>query len=308
MPKEKVFFDTHVYSNASNSRLDVEEWRKALRIRNCACVLTPITLLELLDWLVSTDDDAAFKMRQDVLRLAWELGGRNVLDFPGSFARLKVCGTRGGSVRFGRKDFRQWHLIAIKARTKEDLFAGRVRGSIASNRKTFGLIPKRIHDQMDVGRTSYVEQIARYLSEVKPNYQELRASGIKNVLSREELKRLDTTLGSEALKLAFVQGFLKSVGMADGREREAEFINSAISRLDAAFTHRKFILRQALTTDYRFEEDASAFNDLQLLFYLTDPSYVFVTEDKSLRHAVAKSLQANRIISFDQFIAESHKP
>ncbi|MGA2632188.1 MAG: hypothetical protein ABSG54_18500, partial [Terriglobia bacterium] len=67
MPKEKVFFDTHVYSNASNSRLDVEEWRKALRIRNCACVLTPITLLELLDWLVSTDDDAAFKMRQDVL-------------------------------------------------------------------------------------------------------------------------------------------------------------------------------------------------------------------------------------------------
>jgi hypothetical protein len=112
---------------------------------------------------------------------------------------------------------------------------------------------------------------------------------------------LDATLQGGALKVAFIQGLAKSIGIPTASDIDSSTIQGMIDRLDAAFTHRKFILRQALTTMYDFERDASAFNDLQQLFYLADPAFVFVTEDGRLRHAVMKSKQASRILSFAQF-------
>jgi hypothetical protein len=309
MPREKVFFDAHIYSSAANGQLDVARWRKALHTRMSACVLTPITLLELLEWLVTPGDDAKFKTAQDALRLAWELGGKNVLDFPGSFARAKVFGERGAPAKFTRADFRKWHWVAIKARTRDELLSGRVSWpSSATRKKTFGLSAKIIHDNLHAGRRFYVDGISNYLSQIKPNWKELRKRGVKNLLSRAEQRGIDTVLEGEALKVGFVRGLLKTVGLSDARAQEPNLVGVAIRRLDAAFTHRKFILRQALTTAYNFEQDASSFHDLQLLFYLADPAYLLVTEDASLKHAVARSSQAARILGFQEFTASVGQP
>jgi hypothetical protein len=104
------------------------------------------------------------------------------------------------------------------------------------------------------------------------------------------------------LKQGFVEGLKGILGVGDGAEEPCD-VEKVVARLDAAFSFRKSVLDQTLRSNYRFEEDASSYYDLQQLCYLCHDSLVFVTDDGPLRHRIAKSSQADRVVSFADFSA-----
>jgi hypothetical protein len=68
-----------------------------------------------------------------------------------------------------------------------------------------------------------------------------------------------------------------------------------------------FYLRiEGFNRDFRQTYNAnnsSDWIDFQQLFYLADPSLLFVTEDKDFRNRTSGTTQSNQIVSFDQFFA-----
>lgn len=303
MRNKRVFLDTQVYSYLADGRVDTNKWKRALRSRKSICVLSAITLLELLDGLVKAPSHIEFKKQQQALGLVWEFGGRDaqrVLMFPGSFARKNAFRVEGTMGRFTPNDFRKWLYIAIMAWDKDQLVRGEVETS-SSQTRTFGLDPAVISGQLTQGRQIYVEQLSQFATQLKPDYWELRKTGQQIELTPAELRALDTYLNGAAVRKGFVDGLRKNLGLSALADERIPPVDEIIDSLDAVFTFRCFMFRQVLTSNYRFEMDASAYYDMQQLFYLCDPDFVFVTDDRRLRHAITKSKQVDRVMGTDEF-------
>lgn len=302
--KEPFFFDANVYRQGASGRLSVDLWRRCVRARKCDCVLTAITLLELLESLTLAPDDESFRATQEALRLAWEFGGKHVTDFPSTFLKLKIFGIRDVPPDFGQSDLQRWHRVAMKARTKQDLFECRVPSTV-SRRKTYGLSETVIRRTLDKGRRFLNDQISRLIAEICPEYQSLRARGAKTLLTQDTLRALDSAADSDLEKAAWAERIVEFVGLDKTIAATPAIISKVTTGLDAALTHAWFIRRQALTSPYRYERDTGLIVDSQLLFYLADPSYVLVTNDRRLKSSIAGSSQSGRVLSFADFCGQA---
>lgn len=305
--RKRFFFDANVYRHAADGHLNVDLWRRSVRVRRCECVLTAITLLELLEWLISAPDDESFGKRQNALKLAWDLSGKHVTEFPSNFLKLKIFGIREVPPDFGQRDLQRWHRVAIKAKTKDDLFECRVPSTV-SRRKTYGLSESVIRNTLKKGRALLNDQITRLIARVCPEYQSLRARGGKTLLTQDKLRALDRAVDSNEEKTAWAERIVEFAGLSKTIAVTPPVVSKVTTGLGAALTHVWFIRRQALTSPYNYERDTGLVVDSQLLFYLADPSYVLVTNDDSLRHAIAASPQSKRVLSFAAFSAQASRP
>ena len=305
MRRERIFFDSQIYSRAADGRIDTEKLRKTLRPHKYLCVLSPITLYELLNGIANSHTNKEFEKGQRALRLAWKFGGKNILHFPGRFIAKSIFGVQVGG-RFSPSNFRKWHEVAIRARDRQQLINGKVSWpSATSKRETFGLDLNIIQNHVYQGRTIHTQQISGYLSQIKPDYLQLRQSGAQTLLSPGELSHLDRVLASEELRRDFVEAVRKNIDLQANPKALSKSVAEVVSALDAVFSHKKHILRQALTTEYNFERDANAYHDMQQLFYLSDPLFLFVTEDEPLRYAIRNSSQVGQVITFGEFLART---
>lgn len=75
--------------------------------------------------------------------------------------------------------------------------------------------------------------------------------------------------------------------------------------LDAAYEHQASIAKSVLNSGarYRYADKASDWLDNQQLYYLSDPSFVFVTHEQKLPKRLAGSKQKNRVVRFHDFLS-----
>lgn len=75
--------------------------------------------------------------------------------------------------------------------------------------------------------------------------------------------------------------------------------------LDAVYEHQASIAKSVLNSGarYRYADKASDWLDNQQLYYLSDPSFVFVTNEQKLLKRLAVSKQKNRVLRFHDFLS-----
>jgi len=284
---------------AADDRLDRDLLRRSLRQANWVCVLSPVTLLELLEDLVSARNERAFQARQKPLHIAWQLGGgrvQNYLKFPGNFARESAFRVSEPFGRFTNFDYHQWHKVAVLARSRRQLLSGGVTTTTTVTRSK-GLSRDVIKNRLDEGRQVYVDNISKYVIDLKPDYWEARDRGMRNMLTPSEQRAFDASLNGPAVIQGFFDGLRRNLSLNTTPTSKLPSPIEVASSLNAVLTFRKDVLRRTLTTEYKFENDASSYYDMQQLYYLSDPNLVFVTDDRRLRLAVEGSTQASRIMN-----------
>lgn len=105
-------------------------------------------------------------------------------------------------------------------------------------------------------------------------------------------------LVSDAERTGYCESFLRWLGAAT----ETESVADIAKRLDAAIEYTAFVAREHLTRNYNLEKHYSDVYDLFQLNYLAMDRFIIVSEDRNLRTRTARSSQAKRIVSFDQFL------
>jgi len=298
--KEGIFFDEHVYSAAASGSLSVDQWRRCIRNRKCKRVLTAVTLLELLEWLRVAPDDKSFRAAQYALNLAWDFGGKHILEFPSTFLKDRIFGIKDAPCGFGQKDLQKWLKVAIRAKTKKELSECQVALK-ESERKTYRLDLAVIQDTLSRGRAQLNDQISEAIAEICPECESVPPGESKPPLTKTKLAGIDRVIHGEKLKARYAARIVEFCGLSDTIEPTPPVVSKVMTSVDAHFAHSCFIKRQALTTNYNYPRDTGLVVDSQLLFYLADPSYVLVTNDGARRKAITGSTQSARVISFAEF-------
>jgi hypothetical protein len=298
--KERIFFDENIYSAATTGRLSVDEWRRSIRNRRCKCVLTALTLVELLEWLRVAPDDNSFRTAQTALNLAWDFGGKHILEFPQSFLSDRLFGIKGAPLGFSRADLQVWLKVGIRARSRKELSEGLVART-ESQRRTYGLDLSTIRESLNRGREVLNDQISEAVAEICPEYESVPPGSSKPPLTKTKLAGIDRVIQGDKLKARYAAKIVEFCQLPRTIEPTPEVITKVMTSVDAHFTHSCFIKRQALTTSYNYRRDTGLIVDSELLFYLADPSCVLVTNDGRLRKAIAHSSQSARVISFAEF-------
>jgi hypothetical protein len=96
----------------------------------------------------------------------------------------------------------------------------------------------------------------------------------------------------------FIHSFLSWVGASPDPQSIAE----TQQRLDAVVEFTAFVAREFLISNYSLETNASDVYDQFQLFHLAMDRFIIVTADRDLPSRTEHSTQADRIMSFDQFL------
>ena len=83
---------------------------------------------------------------------------------------------------------------------------------------------------------------------------------------------------------------------------EPDAVAEITRRLDAVLELTIFVTREFLTRNYNLEKNESDVYDQFQLNYLAMDRFIIVSQDKNLRTRTARSSQATRIMSFDEFL------
>lgn len=99
--------------------------------------------------------------------------------------------------------------------------------------------------------------------------------------------------------------FARYIALENGILPSPENLEQIAKRLDAAYCHMASIAKAVMNTGsrYKHEEKASDWLDNQQLYYLSDPSFTFVTLERKLITKIGGSSQAGHVVRFPDFLS-----
>jgi hypothetical protein len=265
-----VYFDTQVFSLVASRRISKQDWKEACDFvrRNAHHCVSLTTLYELLAG-VAYGEEECFEHNRDRLGYLDITPQTSYGPLTGEFIRTRIFGLQPSRQDFSPDAIARWIPIVLRAQTRRDLTEGRIVPQ-PNSPISLGMDLRKIKRQILRGKAAYIKRL-----------KSLRKSH-PGVLSRESWA-------------AGVVVALKLDKTLENRER------IEIS-LDALYHHDVSVRQKAADPGYNFKKHASTWLDSQQLYYLADPTYVFVTNDGQLKQETAKSTQSKRIITFQELL------
>ncbi len=265
MPKPQLMLDTNVADKLSSDAHGFDSKRiKGAIAEHFRLVVSPETLIELLNGVIGGTTDAHLHADQRRLRVLVGKRPPDILPFPGDFALRTVLGIRSDVPKFNSADFRLWVKAILSANSQYELVNGYVR---IPNRGggTFGLDKLAITDQRKEGVSNHREWLR------------LAMSGTCAFPPRDE--------------------WAKKIGA--GLEVDLDVSQSVLlgERLSAAFEYqRNSFLTAAENPQYNVTKHDGDWVDNQQLFYLCDPALSLLTDDENIRDKCSGSAQCSRVL------------
>lgn len=253
------------------------------------CPLSQVTLLELFHGLrrggTEHLDDAL-----KAVNLASRLSRRKILLLPIPFMQRELFQINKPGAARSVANLNRLLERAIKPNFKSEFVGGSVKvAHLESIERLFTWSKK--------GYRKFIEQ---FLDGVHPDWRSERDNS-GSPLPKEERERLKRTAPIDEWKRDFA---IRSL-VTSGIDPTSAAINAVSDRCDAYVTFMVSVLRDAMITSYRFEENSNDFNDGMQLLYLCRLSFCLVTDDERSIARTKKSTQSNRILTIDQFVSNS---
>jgi hypothetical protein len=286
------YLDTNVYRHIIESGDRVAE---ALLVGNRTRVkLAAVTVLELIEDMWTSDQEATFRQRKRAIELARRVVGDKILPADGEFLLKKVfdpSGARsGGSARMTKR----WLDAVVRYRSRADLVRP-IPYSIGRVMFGFADMAKRLQKR----RLAYVEMLDRYKEDIiaKTGLPDIQARGGR--ISGPYAAAVNKYFETDEWRTTYVNMHARAVG---AQTPDAVDALRFCRRMQAACEFSATILRQSLCDGYRYDRKANDALDEAHLRYLCDDSLVFVTNDYKLRTKISEASRG-RVITATDLIA-----
>lgn len=195
------------------------------------------------------------------------------------------------------------HLTVVRcAKSLEEILSNRVLVKRLQTRGeghagTAGFKPLVLEELVAGPKRAWQNEVKRNASEIYPRWLEhFQETGKR--LPDEPSKKVASRLVSDAERAEYSKSFLRWMRAPEEPDAVAEITR----RLDAVLELTIFVTREFLTRNYNLEKNESDVYDQFQLNYLAMDRFIIVSEDKNLRTRTARSSQAKRIMSFDEFL------
>lgn len=188
------------------------------------------------------------------------------------------------------------------AKSLEEILSNRVRVNRLMTRGKghaglAGFKPSAITDLAAGPKRAWQKEVERNASEIYPRWREYFQETGKR-LPDELRKKVASRLVSDAERAAYSESFLRWLDAPV----EPDSVADITKRLDAVLELTIFVTREFLTRNYNLEKNESDVYDQFQLDYLAMDRFIIVSEDGNLRTRTARSSQATRIVSIDEFL------
>ena len=291
----KPIFDTNIFGDVQRSRISQKEWQYVLRHRpNHGWPLSSVTALELLAGIDATPPKDFPDARARIAN-AYNLSKGRVLEDPRHLLCkeiLQIPFPQDQLPPFSPVISRYMDIIR-RADSSEQLLKGLpYKGRMARLDTTSVLT-----EVMAGPKKEWMGALERMADEAYPAWRDL-FNRTQRRLPVEMKKELGPAWQARQRPL-FIKALLDWLGASAGPEVMTEMS----ARLDAvlAFTiivNREFLLQP----NYSLENHQSDIFDMFQLQYLAFDRFVIVSNDPDLTTRTQQSTQADRIMSFDQFL------
>ena len=297
-------FDTNIFGHVQDGSIPEKDWRFLLAHRpGHGWPLSSVTAVELLSG-ISEERPERFVQQREQIKLACQLSKGRVHEEP----RFLICREvlhRPLPPEVPRLPVEVLadHMTVVRcAQSLEELLSNRVpvkrlRTRGEGHAGTTGFKPSvLVEGFIRAPKREWLKQSEAFADETYPRWREhFRETGKR--LPDELRKQLESRLASDAEKVRFAETVVRWLGATADPESVAEITK----RLDAVMEFTIFVDRQ-IAGNYNLEENESDVYDQFQLHHLAVDRFVIVSEDRNLRTRTARSSQAKRIMSFDEFL------
>lgn len=264
--------------------------------------LSAVTAMELLAGVHKVPSER-FPQHREQVELACNLSKGRIHEEP----RFLICNEVLGHPlppdvpRVPVKRLADYMTVVRRAESREEILANRVRVKglrVGKGHEGFAGFETSVFEELlDGPKREWLKRSEKFADEVYPRWREhLQEEGKR--LPNKMCEEIASRLVSDAERMEYCESFLRWLGAPT----EPESVADIAKRLDAAIEYTAFVAREHLTRNYNLEKHNSDVYDLFQLNYLAMDRFIIVSEDKNLRKRTARSSQAKRIASFDEFL------
>ena len=301
-------FDTNIFGHVQEGLISQRDWRFLLAHRpRHGWALSSVTALELLAGLSNVSAEKFLKAREQ-FELARTLSkGRVPLGEPRFLLCKEVLHIPfPDKLAHIRPELLADYIEVVHcAKSLEDIRTCRVRVKRLLTRghgyEGFSGFDKSVIRELVAGQTSpkreWIRGLEAVASDVYPRWLEHYAETGKR-LPDEMRSNLELPSAWHAEKKKFPETILEWL---EG-DRTPELVAEIAKRFDAVFEFTLSVDREFLLRNYNPEKHESDVYDQFQLHYLAMDRFVIISEDKNLQTRTARSSQASRIMSFNEFL------
>jgi len=186
--------------------------------------------------------------------------------------------------------------VVRRANSLEEILEERVYFPLRKSRAGFK-DTSVLKDLLAGPKREWIERSEQFATEIYPDWRRHFEETGKR-LPADMRERIESRLSSETERAKFIETFLEWLRADTGPRSVAEMTR----RLDAVLQFTDFVAREHLTRNYNLEKHESDVYDQFQLHYLAMDRFVIVSEDGDFRTRTARSTQAGRVMSFEQFL------
>jgi hypothetical protein len=295
--KPTPIFDTNVFGDIQRGRISQADWKYLLRHRpGHGWPLSQVTALELLAGVHHAPAEDFPDVRQRI-ELAYTFSNGRVLNDPRFLLCKEVLRIPFPSDQLppAAPLISKYIDVVRRATTLEQLVSRGVpyKGKFARINSTSVLA-----DLMAAPKRAWAAQVEEFADEIYPAWRQVFTESGRR-LPVEMRQALEPRSAWQDRGPAFVKVLLEWLGASTGPEVIAEIG----TRLDAVIEFTIFVAREFLIGNYSLEKHHSDVFDQFQLQYLAFDRFTLVSGDPDLSTRTRLSSQADRIMSFEQFLA-----
>jgi hypothetical protein len=269
----RIAYDTSICAAFERRGISAADWalvRKYI-LKHYEYCMSPITLYELLVGLEHAQAQYFLKS-QRAFKAFYPSHAKSFLQLPRYFVLEHIFGRHVEPPDHIATDLDRWCRAILKARRKSEIESGTV--TLPGYRGGFGL---------------HLDKIVRQIKEKQEGY----------VDAFENLRSIDSGQYTPEL-------WAESVLRMIDEEATPANIGKVIGAVDAPYLFGKE-LWSLLRSKYDYAKHLSDLLDEQQLYYLADPTLLFICNDEKLRARVRKGRDSARIMNFEELKAEASK-
>jgi hypothetical protein len=300
-------FDTNIFGHVQDGSIPRKNWRFLLAHRpGHGWPLSSVTAMELLAGIHQEVCPEKFVQQREQVDFAYQLSKGRIHEEP----RFLICNeVLGRSLppevpRLPVELLTDYMTVVRCAKSLEEILSNRVRvNRLMTHGKGHaglaGFNPSAITNLVAGPKRAWQKEVERHASEIYPRWREyFQETGKQKRLPNELRKDVASRLVSDAERVEYSESFLRWMGAP----AEPNSVAGLTKRLDAVLELTIFVTREFLTRNYNLEKNESDVYDQFQLYHLAMDRFVIVSEDGNLRTRTARSSQAARIMSFDEFL------
>lgn len=292
----KPIFDTNVFGHVQSGLIPQSDWQFLLQHRpRHGWPLSVITVLELLASLDGIPSQKFSDLKAQV-SLAFNLSRGHVLEDPTRMLCRDVLHVPipadlvapGGSML-------QRHMDLVRrATTLAQLVQGLPYKGLHARFKDLSAVNDIVSDL----KNKWVSGLEAIAAAHNPTWRELfRERGRR--LPPEIRREIAPPSAWNTEKRAFIEILLRDLLQT---KPEPAIVDVMTKKLSAVVEFTMFVLHAFLTSNYSIEKNSSDVFDQFQLRYLAEDRFVVVTGDPDLSKRTVQSLQANRVMTFRDFL------